>query len=152
MAAAYLWPVSIFRVVRVADECNLRQRALTALELSEDASPMAELQRQDALSALRALDAKRALPVRISRGWLMAAALCVALSGALYFVSNPQNAVITQKQRLRETLAEQAEKIEAAAEALPETDPDQLARLQKLARNWLSRSGRANPPGTRSSS
>ena len=29
--------------------------------------------------------------------------LCVALSGALYFVPNPQNAVITQKQRLRET-------------------------------------------------
>jgi hypothetical protein len=144
LAAFFLWPVSFSKAVRAADGCNLRQRALTALELSEDSSPIAELQRQDALSALHALDAKRALPVRISRRWLMAAALCVALSGALLFVPNPQNAVIAEKRRLREAFAEQAEKIEAAADALPETtDPDQLAQLHKLARE-LAQSLRAS--------
>jgi hypothetical protein len=135
VAAAFLWPVSVRRAVRAADDCGLRQRALTALELSQDPSPMAHLQREDALKALRALDAKRALPVRISRKWLTAMALCVALSSALYFVPNPQNSVIAEKQLTRAALEEQAKKIEDAADALPASaDPDQLAQLQKLAR------------------
>jgi hypothetical protein len=135
VAASFLWPVSSRRAVQVADDCGLRQRALTALELAGDSSPMAQMQREDALKALRALDAKRALPVQINRKWMTAMVVCVSLTSAMYFVPNPQSAVIAEKQLMREELAEQAEKIEKAAEALPaSTDPDQLALLQKLAK------------------
>lgn len=136
VAAVFLWPVSNRRAVRAADDCGLMQRALTALELAADTSPIAQMQRADALESLRALDAKRALPVHMNRRWMAAMSLCIALSGTLcFFVPNPQNAVIAEKQSMREELGEQAEKIEKAADALPASmDPDQLAQLRKLAK------------------
>lgn len=135
VAAVFLWPVPNRRAVRAADDCGLMQRALTALELAADTSPIAQMQRADALESLRALDAKRALPVHMNRRWTAAMSLCIALSGVLSFLPNPQGAVIAEKQSMREELREQAEKIEKAADALPASmDPDQLAQLRGLAK------------------
>jgi len=135
VAAVFLWPVPNRRAVRAADDCGLMQRALTALELAADTSPIAQMQRADALESLRALDAKRALPIHMNRRWMAAMSLCIALSGALSFLPNPQGAVIAEKQSMREELGEQAEKIEKAADALPASmNPEQLAQLSKLAR------------------
>ncbi len=134
VAAVFLWPVSGRRAARAADGGGLKQRALTALEHGADSSPMAQMQREDALAALAALDLGRALPIRPNRRWLAATAFFMLLSGALAFFPNPQRAVVAEKQLLREALHEQAKKIETAAEALPASaDPDQQARLKKLA-------------------
>ena len=116
-----LWPVSLMRSAQTADACGLRERTQTALALADRQDEMARLQRDDALRALRHLDIRQALPLRAAVKPLIAAGGCAAAALALFFIPNPQDAVLRQQAQFRQKMEKPAEAIEKAAGQLDET-------------------------------
>ncbi len=127
-------PASMMRAARAADEAGLCERAVTALSLTKD-SPMAMIQREDALKHLQALLAKHALPMRASPLPLIAAgALALVLAAALLFIPNPQDQVIARQNAFQKVMAEKAQTVEKAAAELEKAPytKEQVNELRKM--------------------
>ncbi len=113
-----LLPVPVGYAARRADGCGLKERVRTALAFTGEEGAMHDLQRADAEASLKALPVKQALPVRISRGlWIPAIAL-VVVTGVLFMLPNPQDAVIRARETVRQALRAEAKEIEKAADAM----------------------------------
>lgn len=129
-----LLPVTLPGAARRADACGLKERALTALTLTGEDTPMARLQRADAQAKLAALPVRKAMPVRPRRStWLPALAM-LAVTAILLVIPNPQNDVIREREAMRQSLKAQAEAIEEAAEkvaeeGLTEEEQQELRRI-----------------------
>ena len=119
-AIGLFWPVSAMQAARKADACGLQERAQTALTLAGRQDEMARLQRSDALRALENLDVRKALPMRLALKPLMAAGGCAAVALALFFLPNPQDAVLRQQAQFQQKMEKPAEAIEKAADQLDE--------------------------------
>jgi hypothetical protein len=132
--AGVLRPVSYETAARQADAGGLKERVLTALTLFDD-SPMALLQREDAVRHLKALKPETAVPLKLNgRPLLMAAALSLLAAGALIFIPNPQNDVLAKREAFAKAMAEQAKAVEEEAEKLEESPgtKEELNELRKL--------------------
>lgn len=133
-AAGLLKPVSYERAARQADAGGLHERVLTALTLFDD-TPMALLQREDALKHLNALPVKAAVPMKVSaRPLLIASAVSLLAAGALIFIPNPQNDVLAKRAAFQKAMSEQAKAVEEEAEKLEEASlsKEELNKLRKL--------------------
>ena len=127
-------PVPILRAARAADEAGLCERAVTALSLTED-SPMAVIQREDALKHLQALPPKSALPMRASPQPLIAAGgLTLVLAAAILFIPNPQDQVIARQNAFQKVMTEKSQTAEKAAEELEKAPytKEQVNELRKM--------------------
>jgi len=132
--AGLLKPVSYGLAARRADDGGLAERALTALTLFEN-TPMALLQRDDAVRHLKSLPLKTAIPLKLSKHSLLAAsAITLFLMGALFFIPNPQNDVLLKRESFQKAMAEQAKTVEEEAEKLEESPytKEELNKLRKL--------------------
>ncbi len=132
--AGLLLPVSWETAARHADAGGLKERALTALFVTED-TPMALLQREDAMRHIKSLPMKTAVPLKMGRRPLAAAAaVALLVTGALVFIPNPQNAVLKGLEAFQKVMAEQAEIVEEEAGKLEESryTKEELAALRKL--------------------
>ena len=130
----FLKPVSIQRAARAADKAGLSERAVTALDLAGD-SPMAAIQREDALKHLKALPPKAALPMRVSpRPLLAAGGLGFVLAAALLFIQNPQYAVLNRQNAFQKAMAPKAQTVDKAAEELEKAPytKEQVNELRKM--------------------
>jgi hypothetical protein len=110
------------------------ERVLTALTLFDD-TPMAMLEREDAVRHLNALPVKNAVPLKINvRPLLAAAAVSILAAGALLFVPNPQNGVLAKREAFQKAMAEQAKTVEEEADKLEESSltREELNKLRKL--------------------
>lgn len=117
-----LWPIRTARAARAADASGLKERAVTALWLQGEKTPMAILQREDALACLQAHPARASIPVRaIRRLWLPMCLCAIALS-VLFLVPNPQHDILRAREQARQELRAQADEIEQAAETLAGED------------------------------
>ena len=134
VAAGLLKPVSYELAARRADAGGLRERAITALYLFED-TPMALLQREDALRHVKSLPLKDAVPLKGNkRLLLMALAVALAAAGALIFIPNPQNEVLKRREAFQKAMAEQLRSVEEEAKKLDESayTKEELNALRKL--------------------
>lgn len=125
-----LWPVSYLQAARIADGNGLKERAQTAWSLRDRQDDMARLQRQDAITHLQTMPR---IPVRISAKPLIAAGACLAAALVLFFIPNPQDAVLRQRADLRQKLEKPAEALEKAADKLEESALDKRT-VQELRR------------------
>ncbi len=130
---AWLWPISDLAVAREADGLGLKARAQTALMLESLDTPMARVQREDALRALSGLNAK-ALPLKAPKPAWIGALTCAALFGLSFFLPNPQQEALDAKAAIQESLAQQAEQVQAAATSLDENAVTAQALMKELAR------------------
>lgn len=129
-----LWPVPLATAAKRADQTGLKERSQTALALTPEDSPMAALQRADAVAALRAMDVPKAMPLRPDRRiWLTALCLMLAL-GVTLFIPNPQDGVIRARQDVRQNLRDQADAMERAAQSIAEQDQLTAEEAQELRR------------------
>jgi len=126
-----LRPVRDREAAEAADACGLKERAVTALETGGNA-PIHELQRQDALKALKGLDPKKIRPGSVKKP-LIAALCCAALLGGLLLIPNPRDRDADARKALAKTLKEGMESIVRAAEqdeqALAEQQRSELRKL-----------------------
>ena len=125
-----LWPVSYMQAARIADGNGLKERAQTAWSLRDQQDDMARLQRQDAITHLQTMPR---IPVRIFAKPLIAAGACFAAALVLFFIPNPQDAVLRQRADLRQKLEKPAEALEKAADKLEESALDRQT-VQELRR------------------
>ena len=126
-----LRPVQDRKAAETADACGLKERAVTALEASGDA-PILELQRRDAVKALKGLDPKKIRPGSVRKPLI--AALCGALLlGGLLLIPSPSDREADARKALAKTLQEGMENITRAAEQdEKELAEEQRSELRKL--------------------
>lgn len=137
--AGALRPVKDPEAARAADACGLKQRAETALEVTE--GPAAELLHRDAVEKLRSLDARAIRPRSVKKPLLAALGCAVACAVMLLIPGEPDRAM-ERTRLLRTELAAQADAVDAAAEAdsesLSETERQELRRLTGELRRDLA--------------
>ena len=121
-AIAWFWPIPWMDAARGADECGLQARAQTALMLHDSHTPMAELQRQDALRCLKDMEPKKAFPLRAPRSVLAGVAACAMLYGLSWFLPNPQASVLEQRAAFQQEMEKQAALVDEGAVKLDAKD------------------------------
>jgi len=121
---------------RLDSTLNLRERLSTALELHTqqlELHPLATLQQEDAAATLQQVQAKQ-LPLRLDRRLLLAGVVALSLGGLLLLLPNPQDAVLAERQQVREAIAQANEQIEDLKEQISQDEtltPEERAELEK---------------------
>ncbi len=117
---------------------DLKDRLSTALEIGEAGSAppvLRHAQHRDAGAVARSIDVHAQLPLRVPRRDLIAASiLLVALLLAL-FLPSPQQEALAQQEQIRRFIAQQAEQLEQAKQAIAESslsEPQKQAAIQAL--------------------
>ena len=123
-------PVKNITAARAADACGLKERAVTALEGTDE--PIRQLQRRDACEALKNLDVKQIRPGCPGKE-LLAALSCAVLLGCMLLIPNAQDSKAAARKTLSKTLQEGQKAVEQAAEKDAERLPDEKkSELRKI--------------------
>ena len=122
--AGAAWPVTELAAAKRADSLGLMARAQTAVALEGEESSMAQMQREDALASLRALEPRRAMKLSAPKAAWIGVLACMAVVGLSFLIPNPQDARIRERNEFRAETAAQADRIEKGAEALDAEKPD----------------------------
>lgn len=135
--AALLWPVSDLEAARQADRLGLMARAQTAVMLQNDDSPMAQMQRQDAVQSLQGLVIAKAMPLRVAKPLWLGLIACVTVIGCSFLLPNPQTEILNAQRQFKQEMQAQAEKIDKVSETLEESKaetPEIRKLLKELSR------------------
>lgn len=122
--AGAAWPVTELAAAKRADSLGLMARAQTAVALEGEESSMAQMQREDALASLRALEPRRAMKLFVPKIAWIGVLACAAAVSLSFLIPNPQDARIRERNEFRAEMAAQADRIEKGAEALDAEKPD----------------------------
>ena len=105
---------------------SLQERISTALEIADGDIPthsdlLRNSQRKDATRIIESVNAKKLLPLTISRrDALVSLFFLVALVAALA-LPNPQQQILAQREELRRTIAQQVQQLEQAKQAIQQS-------------------------------
>lgn len=122
--AGAVWPITDLAAAKRADSLGLMARAQTAVALEGEESSMAQMQREDALASLRALEPRRAMKLSAPKAAWIGVLACMAVVGLSFLIPNPQDARIRERNEFRAEMTAQADRIDKGAEALDEEKPD----------------------------
>ena len=122
--AGAAWPVTELAAAKRADSLGLMARAQTAVALEGEESSMAQMQREDALASLRALEPRRAMKLFVPKIAWIGVLACAAAVGLSFLIPNPQDARIRERNEFRAEMTAQADRIDKGAEALDAEKPD----------------------------
>ncbi|MBK7893487.1 MAG: hypothetical protein IPJ90_01015 [Anaerolineaceae bacterium] len=149
LLGAVIWLISqrrdLLQQARFADrQFLLKERASTAVEIQTqqlEATPtLAELQLDDALTAVRRVDTQAMLPFTVNRqDWLLIL-LAMVLLGTAVLLPNTQESELLKSRAIQETIAEQVEALEALEEEIiqnPELTDEQEEELLEPIQNAL---------------
>lgn len=128
---AGLWPISDVDAARQADALGLKARAQTAVMLEGCDTPMARLQREDALRSLRDFEPAEKLKLSAPRFAWIGIAACAVLLGLSFLIPNPQTEKLRELLAFQKRMAEQADKLDQGAVEL-NTDAPETPELRKL--------------------
>lgn len=157
-AWALFRPLPVMRVARLADaELRLKERLSSSLALDreKDAAVAAAFDPRlvtqahaDALRAARAIQPTRDFPLRWERRPLTAAAGLLLAAGLLYWLPNPMDRVIAERQAVAQEAQRQAQQVEKlrqqvqnAQEMSPEERDALLKQLAELAKQLKENPG-----------
>jgi hypothetical protein len=153
LALSVLRPLSLRRVARRADlELGLKERLSTALEMESRPGPglatsLISRQHRDALDVARAIEPRRAFPLRWQRRPLIAAALLALAALALALLPNPMDDLLAERQAVARAVEEQADQVAKLRQEVEEAESlspeDREALLRQL--DELLRDLEANP-------
>lgn len=99
------------QVALKVDSLGLQERTLTAVELIGEQSTFAVLEKQDALKHLKAINLKKALPIRPNKKYLVICALLIVVLGVSAFIPNPMAEKARELNQLKQEIAKQEKKI-----------------------------------------
>ncbi len=135
----------LLQQARFADrQFLLKERASTAVEIQtqqiETTSIFADLQLNDALTAVQRVDTKAMLPFKINRQDWLVILLAVILLGTAVFLPNVQESELLKSRAIQESIDEQVEALEALEEEIiqnPELTDEQKEALTEPIQNAL---------------
>ncbi len=144
-ALAYPWlrhaRTSPMQWARTFDQrFGLQERTSTALEIGEGRLSVRNdlirnIQRRDAERVIESVDARRLMPLRISRrDAIVSLIFLIALIVAI-LLPNPQQQVLAQREQLRQAIAQQIEQLEQAKQMIENSalsDAQKQAAIQAL--------------------
>jgi uncharacterized coiled-coil DUF342 family protein len=99
------------QVALKVDRLGLQERTLTAVELIGKENTFATLEKQDALKYLKALNFKKALPIRANRKYLALCTILVTVLTVSAFIPNPMADKAREHNQLNKEIAKQQKKI-----------------------------------------
>ncbi|NKQ34563.1 MAG: hypothetical protein HF973_03000 [Chloroflexi bacterium] len=116
---------SLAEQARFADaQFQLRERTSTAVEIHDGriatTSVLARQQLTDTVTAVRQVDAKKQMPLRLNRQDWLVLLLGAALLLAAIFLPNPQESALLEQRALKQSIAEQAAELEALSQQIQE--------------------------------
>lgn len=132
------WPVADLDAARQADALGLMARAQTALMLQDDDTPMASLQRRDAIESLKGLEPRRVMHLHMPGAVWMAIAVCLGLTALSFLIPNPQVELLRAQEQFRREMAAQAETIDQSAATMDQSQaeaPETRKLLSELSQN-----------------
>lgn len=125
-------------IARRADSrLQLKERLITAVELQRQraGAPLVTLQLHDAVEQLRRFDPLDAFPVRLPGRELNAVALLAVIAVGLIVAPNPMEQTIRQREQVRTTIKQEAERINKLAEELAALEQaEELVDIQEVLR------------------
>ena len=136
---------TLIQQARFADrQFGLQERVSTAVEIHNGQltvpAPLAKQQLADTLAAVRPVDAKRDLPLRLNRrDWLVLLAAAALLIAAV-LLPNPQTDILKKRRAVEQAIEEQIEALEALQEEIrqnPELAEEQQEALLEPLDNAL---------------
>ena len=99
------------QVALKVDKLGLQERTLTAVDLIGEQSTFATLEKQDALKHLKAINFKKAMPIRPNRKYLLLCALLITTLTASAFLPNPMAEKARELNQLKQEIAKQQKKV-----------------------------------------
>ena len=132
-----LWyrPALAITARRVDKQLKLHDRLSTAWELRDEVSPLATLQRRDALKQLGTHTPKSSLSLHPTRPLLIVFGVALLALVALLILPNPMDAVLKQQAAFQKTVAKQITHIEQTRQQLlhqPGVTPEQKKQIDKI--------------------
>ncbi len=144
-ALAYPWlrhaRTSPMQWARAFDQrFGLRERTSTALEIGEGRLSVRNdlirnIQRRDAERVIESMDARRLMPLRISRRDAIVSIIFLTALIVAILLPNPQQQVLAQREQLRQAIAQQIEQLEQAKQMIENSalsDAQKQAAIQAL--------------------
>lgn len=127
------------QVALKVDSLGLQERTLTAMDLIGEQSTFATLEKQDALKHLKAINLKKAMPIRPNRKYVLLCALLIVVLTGSAFVPNPMAVKAREINQLKQTIGKQQKKITEVekkiaknAKLTEEQKKEAEAKLQEL--------------------
>ena len=134
-AALWYRPTFATTARRVDRKLTLHDRLSTAWELREEVSPLATLQRRDALQQLQTHTPGNALSLRPHRPVLITMSIVLLALVLLLILPNPMDSVLRQQAAFQNTLTKQIAHIEQTRKQLlhqPGVTPQQQKQIDKI--------------------
>ncbi|MCB9420988.1 MAG: hypothetical protein H6667_14395 [Ardenticatenaceae bacterium] len=136
---------TLVQQARFADrQFGLKERVSTAVEIHEGrltvSDTLAEQQLADTLAAIRPVDAKRDLPLRLNRRDWLVLGTAVALLIAAVLLPNPQTAELLKRRAVTQAIEDQIEALETLQEEIqqnPDLTDEQQEQLLDPVENAL---------------
>ncbi|MCY6371600.1 hypothetical protein [Clostridium ganghwense] len=122
-------PKEIYSALK-ADSLGLKERVVTAVELKEDDSTFAQLQKKDALNHLKKLDYKKSLSIKPSNKYIITMFVTLLCFGLTTFLPKPlenKAAEIHKTKEMKKTAINEIKKVEKKVE-----DNKKLSEWQKM--------------------
>jgi hypothetical protein len=151
----YIWPHPLPRRLRFFDrQLLLADRLTTAWELIQGhihaPDVLAQLQREETLRAVRAIDPRPAFPLQPQRASILLTLALTALLVSVLFLDNPQEAVLTHREAQRQATETAIEQLEAAQDKLAKdtmlTEAERDAALKALEEALAALQNRSSTP------
>lgn len=117
LVSVFLRP-GVYKTLKTADALGLKERLITAYQLREDLSSVAQMQRKDALDAVADMDFKASYALKIPGKILLAALILMLLTVFTFAIPAPAREEARATEELRNEIAKRAETIEARKKEL----------------------------------
>jgi len=119
-------------LIRTADALGLKERLVTAWELQENDTKIAQLQRQDTFKKVLETDFKSLYPIRFPKRLATTIAVFLVFTIISFFIPGPAKGNAAQIEKLQETIDKQLSEIEKVTESLKKNSQLKEAELQKI--------------------
>jgi hypothetical protein len=139
LIAAFIWPLPVVDVARLADRrLGLKERLTTALELQlkRDQHPLTGLQLHDAVEQVRHIEPLEAFPVRLPIRELQVIGVLLLVTVVLAAAPNPMDRTVREREQIQLAVRQEAERLNRLADQVATSNlDDPVEELSQLERD-----------------
>lgn len=119
-------------LIRTADTLRLKERLVTAWELQNEETKIAQLQRQDTFRKVLETDFKSLYPIKFPKKFAMVITAFIVLTTISFFIPGTAKGSAAQIEKLQDTIDKQLKELEKVTEEFKENSQLKETDLQKI--------------------